>query len=97
MSTQASSAQSDSLGSKIEVREIVKSRYPDFIKGGRPKSWDERREGVDIIKTTDGREVKLLSDGGQSTPAPGWTLILTGGEEKEGYRWTLYGIPSKKH
>jgi hypothetical protein len=38
----------------------------------------------------------LWSKGGQSTPAPGWVLLLTGERELEDGRsaveWTLYGV-----
>jgi hypothetical protein len=75
---------------QVRVGSVVSSRYPDHKK---PLSWDERREGADVVKTDDGKVLKLWSDGGQATPQKGWVLMLSGGDELEGYRWTLYGMP----
>lgn len=55
-------------------------------------SWDERVDGFDVVKTEDGSELTLLSSGAQSTPAPGWELLLTDRTDGGEYRWTLYGI-----
>ena len=74
----------------VSVKSVVSSRYPS---GRRPLQWDERKEGIDVIRTTSGEELKLLSDGQQSPPEPGWTLMLTGGSAAAGYHWTLYGLP----
>lgn len=75
-------------------REFIPSQHlitPTF----RPDSWDQRSEGIDIIRTTDGEVVKLLSDGMQSSPKPGWVLMLRNGDPADGMRWTLYGIPQQ--
>jgi hypothetical protein len=61
----------------------------------RPDNWDERHSGIDIIRTTDGEVLKLLSDGMQSTPKPGWVIMLLDGNHEQGFKWTLYGIPAK--
>jgi len=61
----------------------------------RPDNWDERHSGVDVVRTSDGEVLKLLSDGMQSTPKPGWVIMLLDGNHEQGFRWTLYGIPSK--
>ena len=70
---------------------MIEGRYAP---GKKPLSWDERSAGVDKVRTTEGEELTLFSGGGQSTPAPGWELLLTG--ERNGdapaYSWTLYGI-----
>lgn len=75
---------------KIKVSELLESRYPD---GKRPLSWDLRKEGVDVVLTTDGDTVRLISDGQQSPPKAGQVLMLTGGDPERGYVWTLYGLP----
>ncbi len=82
----------EKLPSRAKVRQLVTSRYPDNI---RPASWDDRREGVDVVKTEDNRYIKLSSDGGQSPPNPGWIIMLTGGDFQTGYTWTLYGLEPK--
>ena len=74
---------------RVRVASIISSRYPD---GFRPASWDERRDGVDLVRTIDGKELRLMSDGGQSPPKPGWEILLTEGDAHHGFRWTLYGI-----
>lgn len=78
------------LPQQIEVAELISSRYQE---NERPDSWSERFEGFDVIRTTEGKVVKLLSSGGQSPPAKGWRLVLTSGEPERGYEWTLYGLP----
>lgn len=75
---------------RVTVSEIVSSRYPSNT---RPEKWDERRSGVDTIRTSDGQILKLLSDGQQSPPLPGWSILLRGGDDVRGFEWTLYGIP----
>ena len=77
---------------RVQVESLERGRY---VSVDRPESWDERHAGVDIVKTTEGKRVKLLSDGGQSTPQPGWVLMLTSGNSNDGYRWTLYGLPRR--
>lgn len=89
---------------KVCVSEVVTSRYgitPGVSRGeqalgDRPQSWDQRREGIDVIRTLGGETIKLKSSPMQSTPKPGWIIVLTGGTEGEGYTWTLYGI-TRRH
>ncbi len=50
----------------VTVKEVVSGRYGSLP--GRPLEWAERREGIDIIRDSDGKLVRLFSDGGQSTP-----------------------------
>ncbi|MFN8392652.1 MAG: hypothetical protein U0136_20330 [Bdellovibrionota bacterium] len=57
----------------MRVGEVLESRYGP---GRRPISWDERRPGVEKIKTDSGEVITLRSGGGQSSPAPGWELLL---------------------
>lgn len=76
------------LPRRITVHDVVIGRYSP---GERPVDWEERLEGVEKILTHDGEEVSLSSSGGQSTPAPGWELLLTA-EGQGGFLWTLYGI-----
>ncbi len=75
---------------KASVTEVVSSRYAD---GNRPADWDRRISGIDKIQTKELGSIALFSDGSQSVPAPGWTIVLTDGDEQSGYRWTLYGLP----
>ena len=74
----------------VKVAELISSRYAQHT---RPLSWDERREGIDIVRTESGLQLPLLSDGGQSPPEKGWELVLTEGDSRAGYRWTLFGLP----
>ncbi len=89
---------------KVCVAEVVLSRYAtvggrscarsSFGKAGgeRPQSWDARKAGIDVVRSLAGETIKLASSPMQSTPKPGWVIVLTGGTEHEGYTWTLYGI-----
>jgi len=85
------------LPRRVVVKELISGRYSP---GARPLSWDERREQVEIVRTTSGEQIKLFSNGGQSTPGAGWELLLTKlrphqGEEavgEEAIEWTLYGL-----
>lgn len=83
---------------RVSVKSVVRARYSDSERGTRglfkPDSWDARSQGIDVITTSDGNTINLLSDGGQSVPLPGWVLLLTDGDKEHGYRWTLYGITS---
>ncbi|MBX7138583.1 MAG: hypothetical protein K1X83_11435 [Oligoflexia bacterium] len=80
----------DKLPSRIQVDELVTSRYGEQP---RPESWDRRRDGVDVVRTSDGRVLKLQCDGMQSPPQKGWVLMVRDGDAEHGYRWTLYGMP----
>jgi hypothetical protein len=88
------------VSAKVCVADVVLSRYDTTTipssgraKGGaRPASWDQRREGVDVIRAVGGETITLKSSAMQSTPKPGWVIVLTGGTEDEGYSWTLYGL-----
>ncbi len=92
---------SEKLPATIRVNELLSSRYDalyatgELERGSRPFSWDDRTEGIDVVRCEDGREIRLLSDGGQSPPHPGWVLVLRGGDADAGYSWTLYGMPSQ--
>ena len=79
-------------GSSGDTTTIAESKWyvPELV---RPLSWDDRIDGIDLVCTTGGEVIKLLSSGMQSVPRPGWVLMLVGGDIDEGYRWTLYGIP----
>jgi hypothetical protein len=79
-----------SLPRQVSVAEVIRSRYPYE---DRPLSWDERIEGIDVIRTSDDEVIRLFSDGMQSPPKKGWVVVLTGGSDESGYSWTLYGIP----
>ena len=87
------------LPKKISVKEVVSSRYEV---GQRPTSWDDRRSGLEVVKTEQGEVVNLYSNGGQSSPHAGWELLLIERldhsleSEKTSsvpaYTWTLYGL-----
>jgi hypothetical protein len=84
------------LPKSITVAELLESRYPD---NNRPDSWDYRVAGHDRIKASDGKIYCLFSDGQQSPPQAGSTLILRAlaadQRSAEGaaiYSWTLHGI-----
>jgi hypothetical protein len=89
---------------KVCVAEVLSSRYGAVSNGAqraegagdRPQSWDDRKTGIDVIRSLGGETIKLKSSPMQSTPKPGWVLVLTGGTYEEGYTWTLYGI-SRNH
>ena len=79
------------IPASVQVKAIIMSRYPQHL---RPACWNDRKAGVDVVETIDGREVKLVSEGGQSPPKPGWEIVLTSGDNAQGYHWTLYGLVS---
>ena len=83
---------SANIPERVIVSTIQSSRYRGNI---RPQSWDERVEGIDTIVTTDGRTLRLKSDGQQSPPQVGWVILLSAGDDQSGYVWTLYGIPKQ--
>lgn len=90
-----------SLHAKVQVAEVLTSRYDhaartshDTLTGYRPSEWQDRREGVDTVRTISGEILRLLSTGAQSVPKPGWVIVITGGSFEDGYSWTLYGIPA---
>lgn len=62
------------LPRRIQVTGVTASRYRP---GSRPISWDRRAPGIEQVTTATGEEITLYSTGGQSTPAPGWILLLT--------------------
>lgn len=78
-----------SLPLKASVTGVLSSRY---AASSRPAEWDRRISGIDKIETKEHGTISLNSDGSQSVPEPGWTIVLTDGDEQQGYRWTLYGI-----
>lgn len=78
------------LPALVTIRELLESRYSDRR---RPLNWDARFAGVDRVRLDDGREINLQSLGDQSPPESGWRLVLESGDSKEGYAWTLYGLP----
>lgn len=80
----------EKLPAEVEVAELVSGRYPG---AERPSSWDQRKAGIDVVRTTDGKLLNLLSDGGQSPPRKGWSLVLMDGDSAQGYTWTLYRMP----
>jgi hypothetical protein len=95
MGSGSSPARTDMRPARVQVLELISSRYgaPDNEMGVRPADWDNRRDGIDQVKLASGEVISLHSSAMQSPPRPGWVLILTGGGQSEGYTWTLYGIP----
>jgi hypothetical protein len=81
---------------RVQVERLVSSRYSDGLASSRPQDWDGREAGVDVVEILGGSHIRLLSSPMQSPPKPGWILMLTGGNEGQGFLWTLYGI-SRQH
>ena len=79
-----------SLPKRVIVSRVLESRYPEHR---RPESWDERRAGTDVVLSSEQEQLKLWSDGGQSPPKAGWTIVLTDGSPAQGFKWTLYSVP----
>ena len=79
---------------RIEVTELLSSRYDErkTTTNLRPLEWERRLAGVDVVRVSGGQSVTLRSSAMQSPPKPGWILMLTGGNETEGFDWTLYGL-----
>ncbi|MCB0343924.1 MAG: hypothetical protein KDD66_02355 [Bdellovibrionales bacterium] len=77
------------LPCRVVVKETLESRYAP---GSKPQSWDDRRPGVEKVRTTDGEELSLMCSGAQSSPSGGWELLLTEKTPTGDYCWTLYGI-----
>ncbi len=94
MSTSAKpKSHTNQLPRRIRVKETLSGRYEA---GSRPVSWDDRRSGVEKIIADNGETITLYSNGGQSTPAPGWELLLTKEAndvgEAHAVHWTVYGM-----
>ena len=81
------------LPKSIVVTDLVSSRYPTAI---RPENWDARSAGIDTVIASDGNKYNLLSDGQQSPPQKGWQVILREGDNRAGFRWTLYGLDNSR-
>ena len=82
----------------VEVLETISTRYKP---GERPISWEDRSEGVECFRATDGEVIKVYSKGGQSSPSKGWVLLLTKDcaenlVSEQIPEWTLYGLKSSK-
>jgi hypothetical protein len=75
---------------------------PKVPLGEKPLNWDNRISGKDEVVVclestcnncgTNTETITLNSLGDQSTPAPGWVLMLTEGSAETGYSWTRYGF-----
>ena len=72
----------------VTIKEVISSRYKV---SSRPQNWDERISGTDVLKTVDDEVLKLVSDGGQSTPKPGWKILLKN-QLDDSYEWTLFAM-----
>ncbi|MCS6893857.1 MAG: hypothetical protein NZO16_04745 [Deltaproteobacteria bacterium] len=72
---------------QVTVAETISSRYAN---NKRPLSWEQRREGFDVVQLTDGRVIKLFSNAQQGVPAKGWILVIEPLDDY--YKWTLYGF-----
>jgi hypothetical protein len=95
MAISSSQSSEISLPCRVVVQRVVSSRYDSKgaeASNARPDSWDDRIEGIDVVETGGAGVVRLLSSPMQSTPKPGWVLLLGGGNAGSGYSWTLYGI-----
>jgi len=96
---------SEKLPRRVLVSRVISYRYDDRR---RPLSWDKRHAGLESIETAEGEIINLLSNGGQSTPKPGWELLLIKNAEQADFEnqlvewnessavtWTLYGIKAE--
>jgi hypothetical protein len=72
---------------RVVISEIISSRYPNNL---RPENWKLRKEGIDLVKTTDGQTLEVFSNAGQSPPQVGWHILLKNDKNKA--VWTLYGM-----
>lgn len=78
------------LPCRVKVCELVSGRYAP---GQRPISWDERKADVEVVKIEGGKELRLASSGGQSSPDKGWEILLTKHvPDSDAYAWTLFGV-----
>ena len=78
---------------RIQVSKVISSRYSAWpTSPERPDSWDERMSGCDTVEAEGGEVIRLASSPMQSTPRPGWVILLSDGDSKSGFTWTLYGI-----
>lgn len=73
----------------IVVGKTVTSRYADCV---RPQNWDQRIAGIEEVESIDGVRFVLNSEGGQSTPQPGWKIMLLSEHSEGAYSWTLQGF-----
>lgn len=71
----------------VTVSEVISSRYPDHL---RPFSWKDRIEGIDTVRTIDGRVLTLFSSAQQSVPRRGWRILIH--KVDYYYTWTLFGF-----
>ena len=78
------------ISRRVTIKTLVSARYKT---SERPRTWDERIPGVDVVETTDGETLNLLSNAQQSPPQEGWVILLTSKNETSSYSWTLYGMP----
>lgn len=104
---------STELPRRIVIKELLKSRSAgdQYQAGSKPVIWQNRRPGLETVLTTNDEKIVLYSAGGQASPAPGWTLLLTKYHHSETpvsttilgnfelscpIEWTLYGIKKKQ-
>jgi len=99
MSTVTSGVVNNLRYRRVHVGRLVSCRYGavDSADAGRHDSWDDRLGGIDTITTDVGETLRLCSSPMQSPPKPGWILMLTGGDAKDGFTWTLYGMSRMQH
>ena len=101
---------SSKLPRRVVVSEVVHGRQmvhgslatsTNPNEGAKNIRWNTRRPGIESIRTTDGETISIYSGGAQSTPAPGWILLLNGEKQinsetcsasETAFSWTLYGI-----
>ena len=86
---------SDKFPFRTTVSSVLQSRYGSDLPQGssRPSSWDDRKDGVDVVVTDSGETLRLYSDGQQSVPQKGWVILVTSGNNTSGFHWTLFGMP----
>ena len=79
------------LPKSVVVGKTLSSRYSD---GLRPMNWDLRCSVVEEVESVEGERFVLASEGGQSTPQPGWKIMLIHEHSEGAYYWTLQGFCS---
>jgi hypothetical protein len=78
---------------RFTVKSVSNSRYSSGV--CRPQNWEQRVSGVETVTTECGKTLRLFCDGQQSTPQPGWVIVVDSKSVREdgSVNWTLFGMP----
>ena len=79
--------------SRVTVKSVSNFRYSSGVY--RPQNWDERKSGIETVVTECGKTLRLFCDGQQSTPQPGWVIVVDSKSVRDdgSLNWTLFGMP----